>query len=101
MRVANGFWRTVLRRPKRKLEITTKRTKTLQIRRLSSRVLKPCPECGEDTVYLSPNEAQSFFETDMDHLDPLLRAGLVHRREIVNAELQVCFRSLKKVVEHD
>lgn len=92
-------WLEIFRRPERKIEITMETTKTIKIRRFSSRVTQPCAICKAETIFLSPNEVVTVFQTDIDDLDDLFRRGQVHFKEIANSELQVCFSSLRAEIE--
>ena len=95
----NSKWWNIFRRRVRKIEITTETARTVKIRRFTSSVVRPCAHCQADTIFSSPNEAIAVFQTDMEDLDYLIRTGRVHIVENVNAELQVCFSSLRKQLE--
>ncbi len=95
----NTRWWEFLVRPKKKIEVTIETKKTLKMSRLKTRLTQYCLRCGEDTFFLSPDEAKSVFRGDIQNLKAVVESEKLHLNQNKDAEKQICFNSLKNEIE--
>ena len=95
----NTRWWNLFNRPKKKIEVTIETKKTLKMSRLKTQFAQYCPSCGEDTFFLSFDEAQSVFRGDIQNLKAVVESEKLHVTQKQGTGKQICFNSLKNEIE--
>jgi len=92
-------WWNLFNRPQKKIEVTIETKKTLKMSRLKTRLAQYCPSCGEETFFLSFEEAQSVFQGETQSLEAVVESEQLHMNRKEGAGRQICFNSLKKEID--
>ena len=71
------------------------------MRRLKTRVTHYCPNCAEDTFFLSLKEVRDVFQGEARDLDSIIANENLHLRESPNNEKRIYFNSLKSRIEEN